>query len=175
MAGRVGIEAYLYLLDEAFRGGGIEETDESQALMANLATVPDASWRALPAGATRSIEAIVIHVASCKVMYDDYAFGSGTLQWGTPKVEPTEGSRSREELIDWLERSHRTLADHVASLADDDELDRPRMTNWGEEEPTRWIIASMVTHDAYHAGEINHIRSLLGGDDRWRFEALMDR
>jgi hypothetical protein len=49
------------------------------------------------------------------------------------------------------------------------------MTNWGEEEPTRWIIASMVTHDAYHAGEINHIRSLLGGDGRWRFEALMDR
>ena len=26
----------------------------------------------------------------------------------------------------------------------------------------------MVTHDAYHAGEINHLRSLLDGDDRWR-------
>jgi hypothetical protein len=30
----------------------------------------------------------------------------------------------------------------------------------------------MITHDAYHAGEINHLRSLLGTDDRWRFEQL---
>jgi hypothetical protein len=30
----------------------------------------------------------------------------------------------------------------------------------------------MITHDAYHAGEINHLRSLLGGDDRWRFQQL---
>jgi hypothetical protein len=29
--------------------------------------------------------------------------------------------------------------------------------------------ASTVTHDAYHAGEINHARSLLDGDDRWRY------
>ena len=28
------------------------------------------------------------------------------------------------------------------------------------------------THDAYHAGEINHLRSLLDGDDRWRFVQL---
>ena len=30
----------------------------------------------------------------------------------------------------------------------------------------------MITHDAYHAGEINHLRSLLGPDDRWRFQQL---
>ena len=46
------------------------------------------------------------------------------------------------------------------------------MTNWGEERATRWIIAAMVTHDAYHAGEINHIRSMLDGDDRWRHVQL---
>jgi hypothetical protein len=27
----------------------------------------------------------------------------------------------------------------------------------------------MVTHDAYHAGEVNHLRSMLGSDDRWRY------
>jgi hypothetical protein len=26
----------------------------------------------------------------------------------------------------------------------------------------------MITHDAYHAGEINHLSSQLGTDDRWR-------
>jgi hypothetical protein len=30
----------------------------------------------------------------------------------------------------------------------------------------------MITHDAYHAGEVNHLRSLLHGDDRWRHVQL---
>jgi uncharacterized damage-inducible protein DinB len=173
MASRDGIEALLYLLDEAFRGRGIEESDESQALLPNLATVPDDAWRALPAGAARSIEAIAIHVGACKIMYDDYAFGSGTLRFATPAVEPwAEGAAPRDEVVPWLEGAHARLTDHVRALADDTELDRPRRANWDEEPETRWLIAAMITHDAYHAGEINHIRSLLDGDDRWRFVQL---
>ena len=169
MSGRGGIEAYLHLLDEAFRGAGIEESDESQALLPNLATVPDSAWRALPSGSARSIESIAIHVGACKIMYDDYAFGGGTLRFATPEVEPfVEGKALRTDVVTWLDRAHERLAGHVAALADDAELDRPRLTNWGEHRSTRWIVAAMVTHDAYHAGEINHLRSTLGDDDRWR-------
>ncbi len=75
--GRGGIEALLGLMDEAFDGAGIEDTDESQALMTNLATVTDDQWRARPDGVTRTIESIALHVGACKVMYDDYAFGAG--------------------------------------------------------------------------------------------------
>ena len=60
----------------------------------------------------------------------------------------------------------------MAALPDDTQLDVARLTNWGEHRPTRWIVASMITHDAYHAGEINHLRSLLSGDDRWRYVQL---
>ena len=173
MDGRGGIETMLGLLDEAFRGGGVEESDESQALLTNLATVPDAAWRALPAGAARSIESIALHVGSCKIMYDDYAFGTGSLEWGTPEVEPwVEGGAPRDEVAAWLELAHDRLVAHVAGLANDTELDVPRLTNWGELRPTRWIIAAMITHDAYHAGEINHLRSMLGDDDRWRYVQL---
>ena len=173
MASRTGIEALLYLLDEAFRGRGIEESDESQALLPNLATVPHDAWRALPAGAARSIEAIVVHVGACKIMYDDYAFGTRTQQFGTPEVEPwDEDAVAPGEVTAWLENAHRRLTEHVGALADDAELDRPRPTNWGELRPTRWIIGAMITHDAYHAGEINHLRSLLDGDDRWRYVQL---
>jgi hypothetical protein len=106
-------------------------------------------------------------------MYDDYAFGRGTLQFATPEVEPfADGSGSPDEVVGWLTRAHGRLVDHVAALADDSELDMFRLTNWGEQRPTRWIVAAMITHDAYHAGEINHIRSLLDGDDRWRFVQL---
>lgn len=173
MGSRAGIEALLYLLDEAFRGRGIEESNESQALLANLATVPDDAWRALPDHAVRSIESIAVHVGACKVMYDDYAFGAGTLEWGTPEVEPwAEGLAPRDEVMPWLEDAHTRFVEHVGDLSDDVELDRPRRANWGEDLETRWLISALITHDAYHAGEINHIRSLLDGDDRWRYVQL---
>lgn len=172
MAGRQGIEALLYLLDEAFRGRGIEESNESQALLTNLASVPENEWRGLPAGAVRTIEAIACHVGACKIMYDDYAFGGGTLRFGTPEVEPYAAGGSPSEIVPWLEGAHQSLVGHVAALGDDSELEAPRLTNWGERRPTRWIVAAMVTHDSYHAGEVNHIRSLLDGDDRWRYVQL---
>jgi uncharacterized damage-inducible protein DinB len=167
------IEALLGLMDEAFRGPGIESSDESQALLPNLRTVPDEAWLEVPARGARSIAAIANHVAACKVMYDDYAFGSGTLRFATPEVEPWgEAANDRAAFMPWLLAAHARLVDHVRALAGDEELDRPRLTNWGEQRPTRWIIAALVTHDAYHAGEINHIRSLRSGDDRWRHVQL---
>ncbi len=170
---RAGVDALLYLMDEAFRGPGIEESDESQALLPNLATVDEATWRALPPGGARSIEAIALHVGACKVMYDDYAFGSGSLFWDMPEVQPwLEGSAPLAETVPWLERVQARLASHVAELADDADLERSRRANWGEDRPTRWLIAAMITHDAYHAGEINHLRSILGPDDRWRHEQV---
>jgi hypothetical protein len=173
MSDRGGIEAMLYLLDEAFRGAGIEASNESQALLPNISTVPDGAWHALPDGLSRSVEAIAIHVGACKVMYDDYAFGAGTLRFGTPEVEPwRDGESEMSQVIPWLEAAHQRLVDHIAGLSGDAELDVLRLTNWGERRPTRWIIATMITHDAYHAGEINHLRSLLGPDDRWRFQQL---
>lgn len=90
----------LFLLEEAFSGVGIAESNESQALMTNLATVRDRDWRALPSGATRTIESIVLHVGTCKVMYDDYAFGSGTRWWDQAEVQPwPEGAAPREEAL----------------------------------------------------------------------------
>jgi uncharacterized damage-inducible protein DinB len=172
MAARSGIETFLYLLDDAFRGVGIEESNESQALLTNITSVRPDHWEALPAGAARSIRDIAGHVGACKVMYDDYAFGSGTLQFGTPEVEPFAGGGSPAEVISWIEAAHARLVEHIVALEDDAELDKDRATNWGEHRPTRWIIAAMITHDAYHAGEINHVRSLLDGDDRWRFQQL---
>jgi uncharacterized damage-inducible protein DinB len=173
MTGRSGIETVRYLLDEAFRGVGIEQSNESQALMPNLRSVPDDAWHQLPDGASRSIESIAIHVGACKIMYADYAFGAGTLRFGTPEVEPWQaGTAEMANVFPWLEAAHDAFVEHVTALADDAELDVPRPANWGELRPTRWLIAAIITHDGYHAGEINHLRSLLGTDDRWRFQQL---
>jgi hypothetical protein len=76
------------------------------------------------------------------------------------------------DVLPWLETVHDQFIAQVAALADDAELDTSRRANWGELRLTRWLIAAMITHDAYHAGEINHLRSLMGDDDRWRFQQL---
>jgi hypothetical protein len=164
-----GVEAMRYLLDEAFAGAGIEESGESQALLTNLATVDEQTWRAVPSGGVRTVEAIVLHVGGCKVMYDDFAFGDQSLQWDDRAVQPwPEGQAPMRHAVDWLRETHRRFVDHVTAL-DDSDLAAPRMTNWGELRPTRWIIAAIIGHDFYHAGEVNHLRSVVSGEDRWRW------
>lgn len=166
------IALFVYLLDEAFEGRGVEESNESQSLLGNLATVDESIWRVVPAGGSRSIEAITRHVAECKVMYVDHAFGAGRLTWTSSEVARwPAGAGPLEAVMAWLRDSQDTLIRHVTALTDD-ELDKPRMANWGSEHETRWLLSMLLQHDLYHAGEINHIRSLLAGDDRWRFQQL---
>jgi uncharacterized damage-inducible protein DinB len=171
---RRGVRELLSLLDEAFAGAGIEESGESQALMTNLATVDEATWRRIPPGMSRTVESMVLHVGSCKVMYVDHAFRDATLSWEDASVQPwPEGSAPMAEALSWLARAHDELVRSVAPLQDAD-LDAPRRTNWGEMRPTRWIIAALIGHDFYHAGEVNHLRSLLSGDDRWRWQRELE-
>ena len=167
---QVAVRELVYLLNDAFAGKGIEESGESQALITNLASVPPVRWRDVPPGGARSIESVALHVGSCKVMYDDYAFGAGTLTWEDAAVQPwPTGEAPMPETLDWLDTVHRRLVEHIAALTDD-ELGALRRTNWGDERETRWIVAAMVGHDLYHAGEINHIRSLFDGEDRWMWQ-----
>jgi hypothetical protein len=81
---------------------------------------------------------------------------------------PSCGRTAR--LLAWLTAGHRRWLASVRALPDDAELDRDRRTNWGERLPTRVIIRIMVAHDLYHAGEINHLRALLHGTDRWPYD-----
>jgi hypothetical protein len=71
--------------------------------------------------------------------------------------------------MDWLLEGHKRWLASVRALSDDSELDRERLTNWGDRLPTRVIIRILIGHDFYHAGEINHIRALLQGTDRWPY------
>jgi uncharacterized damage-inducible protein DinB len=159
-----------YLMDEAFGGVGIEESNESQSLMGNLASVDESMWRARPKGSVRTIESIALHVGNCKVMYADHAFGSRALTWESSEVQPwPDGEAPREETLAWLGETHRALMAHVATLSDDDLL-VPRYANWGELRETRWLLSMLLQHDTYHAGEINRIRSVLAGEDRWAWQ-----
>ena len=90
-------------------------------------------------------------------MYEDYAFGPGTMRGDQPPLVPALNARSRphDELLEWMREGHRRWLGSVRSLPDDVELDHERLTNWGDYLPTRNLIRIMIGHDFYHAGEIN--------------------
>lgn len=145
------------------------------ALFANIKSLSDDDWTWLPPGAARSVRAIVGHVASCKVMYDNHAFGDASLTWMDPRFDEAQspledGGFSPVALVDWLRESDIGLRRSVDALGDDEELGRDRPVNWGGTRSTRWIISRLIQHDGFHAGEINHLRSLHQGDDRWEWE-----
>jgi uncharacterized damage-inducible protein DinB len=160
---KIALDTLCWFIEDAFDG------DLSHSVMSNLKNIQNEDWIALPSGAGRSIADILEHVGWCKWMYEDYAFG---LKGDQPPLIPSGGLRSRphEELLDWLKEGHNQWLASVRALRDDHELERERLTNWGEHLPTHNIIRIMIGHDYYHAGEINHLRSLLQGTDRWEYE-----
>ena len=162
---RTAIETFAWLIEDAFDG------DPDQSLLANLRDLREEDWTAFPNGANRSIAEVLEHVGWSKWMYEDYAFGTASMRGDQPPLVPPNGERSRprEELMDWLVEGHKRWLASVRALLGDSELDRQRLTNWGDRLPTRVIIRIMIGHDFYHAGEINHIRALLQGTDRWPY------
>jgi DinB superfamily len=99
----------------------------------------------------------VFHIASCKVMYHEYAFGPGELTW---EVGSLKRPSTLEGMLSMLERGHALLVDDLGSLTSDDELAVPRLTNWGEKWPTWRIFWTMILHDAHHGAEIGSLRDL---------------
>ncbi len=164
---RTAIDTLAHLIEEAFDG------DPSHSLLANLHDLREEDWAATPGESGRSIADILEHVGWSKWMYEDYAFGSASMRGDQPPLIPEGGARSRprEELLAWLKEGHHRWLDSVRALNDDSELERERLTNWGDRLPTRDIIRIMIAHDFYHAGEINHLRALLQSTDRWPYDS----
>ena len=161
---KLALDTLCWLIEECFEVG-------DQSLMANLTDLRDEDWTALPPTGERTIADILEHVGWCKWMYADYAFGTASLRGDQPPLIPPGGARSRpkDELLAWLRAGQDHWLACVHALIEDSELEVERMTNWGETLPTRTILLIMIEHDVYHAGEINHLRALLQGNDRWEY------
>ncbi|HET7378341.1 MAG TPA: DinB family protein, partial [Anaerolineae bacterium] len=96
----------------------------------------------------------LIHLAACKVMYYEYAFGPRQLIWDELAVPHTAA-----ESIGWLQESHTRLRQELNQHSEAD-LTEPRLTNWGELWPTWKIFWAMIQHDLHHGAEIGCLRDL---------------
>jgi hypothetical protein len=96
----------------------------------------------------------IVHVATCKLMYHEWAYGHAKMTFPDIEIPGTAAGA-----IDLLDRGHELLVGDLESEADS-QLDRERLTNWGEMWPAWRIFAAMTDHDALHAGTIGHLRDL---------------
>ena len=96
----------------------------------------------------------LVHVASCKVMYHEWAFGAAKLTF--PELEIPHTATAA---ISLLEHGQKLLRADLHSLSES-QLDEPRRTNWGELWPAWRIFWAMLDHDALHGGAIGHLRDL---------------
>ena len=96
----------------------------------------------------------LVHVAECKVMYHEYAFGAAKLTF--PDID---SAHSAAAAIAQLDVGHALLARDLEDL-DDAGLEREVLTNWGEMWPAKEIFWTMVNHDRHHGAEIGVLRDL---------------
>jgi uncharacterized damage-inducible protein DinB len=152
---RAAVEHLQFLIGEAF-----------ETLMATVRSLDDGDWEWVPPRGGRHIAGILGHVAGGKQMNIAHSFDGRSPDWQDPDFAR---QRSVPEIIDWLRDGQQRLLDRISALEDDD-LTKPRTMHWGRQRETRWLIAQMITHDLFHAGEINHIRALHHEDDVWEWE-----
>jgi hypothetical protein len=152
---RVAVGHLQFLIGEAF-----------ETLMATVRSLEDDDWLWVPPRGVRHIAGILGHVAGGKHMNINHSFDGLTPQWDDAQFSI---ERPVPEIIDWLREGQQKLLDRVSALEDAD-LTKPRTMHWGRQRETRWLLSQMITHDLFHAGEINHIRSLHHQDDKWEWE-----
>jgi uncharacterized damage-inducible protein DinB len=117
-------------------------------------------------GGFRSILGLIKHVAGWSAVYHSYAFDEVPRSW--TEIEWPRGLRDTidpsdaylAELLTWFETS---CGAWLTSTAEAD-LDARRPLHWGETAPLRDVVAIMVAHRAYHAGEINAILAIRRGE-----------
>ena len=84
----------------------------------------------------------------------EYAFGPAKAKF--PKLElPGTAMAS----VQWLAESQSELLDVLVTL-DDDELDVPRRTNWGQKWPTRQLFKTLLDEQIHHGAEVALLRDL---------------
>jgi hypothetical protein len=96
----------------------------------------------------------VVHIATCKVMYHEWAFGPARRTFPELVIPHTVAAG-----IEMLDDGQRRLVDVLGELPEP-QLDEPRKTNWGELWPAWHIFWAMADHDALHAGAIGNLRDL---------------
>jgi hypothetical protein len=98
----------------------------------------------------------LVHLALCKVIYHEWAFGERAIDFTT-----IENPHDVATSLRMLGEGQTLLDDDLVALGDD--LEREVLTNWGEPWPAWRIFTTMIDHDRHHGAEIGVLRDLFRG------------
>ena len=159
---RIAVEHMLALVNESF------ESDVAHSLMASVRSVRPEDWDWLPPGGERTIRDVFEHAAIAKHLYAEHMFGAAKRSYEDVLGESPLRARSddTDALLAWAREAQTAFAAGVAAL-DDAALDAPTRRHYGVLDTVQGSIGTVVRHDCFHAGEINHLRALRQGNDRW--------
>jgi len=154
------VEAFLYLLRRAFDEG-------EHSFVRNLESTTVQQWDAIVPGQPfgRSIGYIAWHTVAAKQLYWDHAFGERRLTGAITGQGVHNPRRLLDDVLAHGRRWHARWLESVAAL-EDLALEQPTTAHWGAVVSMRRVVAAIIEHDLYHAGEINHLRAILDGTDK---------
>lgn len=157
---RVAIEHFLVLLNESFDGDG------AHSLLGNVRDVNAGDWDWAPPGGDRTVRSILEHVAIATHLFAEHTFGAAIRNYARAAEESPVRTRptDNDALVAWLRAGHEAFVAGVSAM-DDADLDAPTRKHHGELTTKAGAIRTIIQHDCYHAGEINHLRALREGDD----------
>lgn len=157
------------LLQRSFEPVAGDEWSREHSLLGNLATVRETEFDRLPGHGVRTVRDIAHHVGGSYRVYANQGWGDGALHYDRPGLLPSpQASQGSLEL--WLRSAFTEFIAALGSVTDDADLAALRQLPWGDRRPAGDIARAMLQHTLYHAGEINHLRALLQGDDHWAWD-----
>lgn len=165
-----GAQELLTMFDHVLEEDGFG-WDHWHSLLWNLHNVQDDQWDMRPTRCGRTIREIVHHIGKTWLLYSSCSFRNEPRVWEDLAIDGASPDGSRESTIAWLRKAHRQLRDDIAGLTDAD-LRQKRPAPWGDIYETRRLIELQIQHTLYHAGEINHLRAQLQGNDDWNHQDM---
>lgn len=164
--GRSGIEQLLYAFDRSLEGDPATPARNWHALAVNVASLDPGDWDWAPEGGNRTVRQLLEELGGAIRVYASQGWGERSQHWNIPgSVRGPAAEAPAEEWLEWVREGNRQFRACIESLTDDGQLYERRLSPQGELQETRWLIATMIEHNLYHSGEINHIRALRQGND----------
>ena len=130
-------------------------------------TDEEATWHHHPdteEGQALPIVQYCLHVASCDVIYADMAFGErrNDWRWAAELVGAADGRPPAETAATMSRRGHAFLLERLAE-ASDEALEAVHEMHHGHAMTGWQVVAAMVQHRLWHAGQIALIREAYAG------------
>lgn len=152
----------LTTMDEAYgrlrrRSEGLTDAEFSWQPVAGSWTIhpdPNGRWTydyAIPEPDPAPVTTIgwqLVHLATCKVMYHEWAYGPARLTFPDLDIPHTAAGA-----LAMLDEGHALLRGDLERLSDAD-LDGPRGHSSGTSWPAWRIFTVMIDHDAFHGGGV---------------------